>query len=144
MILHAGLIALRVAGAWKGALIHGPSGIGKSDLALRALEAGFRLVADDRVLVFVSDGMVFGSAPPALRGLLEVRGVGVVRETPLVTAPIAIYVRCKRSTDVIERLPDPGSERLLGCDIRALDVSPLENTALAKIRRAIEHLGQRH
>ncbi len=48
MILHAGLVALRLEGVWRGALIAGPSGVGKSDLALRAIEAGFRLVADDR------------------------------------------------------------------------------------------------
>jgi serine kinase of HPr protein (carbohydrate metabolism regulator) len=50
MILHAGLVALRLAGFWRGALICGPSGAGKSDLALKALDAGFRLVADDRVV----------------------------------------------------------------------------------------------
>ena len=51
MIVHAGLVALRHGGLWRGALITGPSGSGKSDLALRCLEHGFRLVADDRVLL---------------------------------------------------------------------------------------------
>ena len=50
MIAHAGLLAQRIGGRWKGALIEGPSGAGKSDLALKALDAGFRLVADDRVM----------------------------------------------------------------------------------------------
>ena len=45
---HAGLIALYDAGGWKGVLIEGASGSGKSDLALRCLGRGFRLVADDR------------------------------------------------------------------------------------------------
>ena len=54
-------------GGWRGALIEGPSGAGKSDLALRALDAGFRLVADDRVVVWTSGGRLFGRAPDAAR-----------------------------------------------------------------------------
>ena len=143
MILHAGLIALRVAGSWRGALIQGPSGIGKSDLALRAVAEGFRLVADDRGVVFVSGGVLFGRAPDTLRGLIEVRGLGVVRQTALVTAPISLSVRCKHSPEAVERLPDPRSESLLACDVPVFEVWPLEHTAPAKIRRAIDCLGAR-
>ena len=79
MIVHAGLIALFDAGAWRGALIEGPSGAGKSDLALRAIAAGgWRLVADDRVRLFVSAGRLFGRAPAVLAGRMEVRGLGVI------------------------------------------------------------------
>ena len=56
MIRHAGLIARRMGGVWRGVLIEGPSGAGKSDLALRALDQGFRLVADDRVVVWTDAG----------------------------------------------------------------------------------------
>ena len=56
MILHAGLLAIYLNGAWRGVLIEGASGAGKSDLAIRLLEQGFRLVADDRVLVWSCDG----------------------------------------------------------------------------------------
>jgi serine kinase of HPr protein (carbohydrate metabolism regulator) len=71
MIRHAGLVALRLDGLWRGALIEGPSGGGKSDLALRAIEAGFRLVADDRVVVWTSGGALFGRAPDPIRELIE-------------------------------------------------------------------------
>jgi serine kinase of HPr protein (carbohydrate metabolism regulator) len=143
MILHAGLIALQVAGAWRGALIQGSSGVGKSDLALRAIGEGFRLVADDRVIVFRSGGRLFGRAPEALHGLMEVRGLGVVRQAALAMAPITLSVRCKPAADVIERLPEPASESLLGCTIPVFEVWPLEHTATAKIRHAIEYLGAR-
>ena len=60
MILHAGLVARRQDGYWRGVLIEGASGAGKSDLALRALDHGFRLVADDRVVVWASGGALYG------------------------------------------------------------------------------------
>ncbi len=78
MILHGGLIARRQNGFWRGALIEGASGSGKSDLALRAIDQGFRLVADDRVVVFPAGGRLYGRAPETLAGLIEVRGVGVI------------------------------------------------------------------
>ena len=69
-IRHGGLIVLRQGGVWRGALIEGPSGVGKSDLALRALDAGFRLVADDRVVVFATGGRLYGKPPEPLAGLI--------------------------------------------------------------------------
>ena len=51
MIHHAGLLARWTGGHWRGVLIEGESGSGKSDLALRALDDGWSLVADDRTLL---------------------------------------------------------------------------------------------
>ena len=141
MIVHGGLIAWQARGRWIGVLILGPSGVGKSDLALRALDHGFRLVADDRVALFLSDGRLFGQAPAPLRGLMEIRGLGVHPTANLRFAPITLAVRCKKVTEAIDRLPEPRSERLMGMEIPAIDLHPLENSAPAKIRRAIEYLG---
>ena len=141
MIRHAGLIARRHGGGWRGALIEGPSGVGKSDLALRALAEGFRLVADDRTLLFVSGGRLFGRAPAPLRGLMEARGVGLLRVDALDFAPVDLWVRCKMSPGEVERLPDPASEILLGVRLPVMEMWPLEFSAPAKLRRAIEHLG---
>ena len=143
MILHAGLIASHCAGRWRGVLLLGPSGVGKSDLALRALDHGFRLVADDRTLVFRSGGRLFGRAPKALFDLMEIRGLAVVREAALPFAPVALAVRCKTVPGDVERHPDAMSEGFLGVEIPVMDLWPLENSAPAKIRRAIEHLGER-
>ena len=143
MILHAGLIASHAAGRWRGALLLGPSGAGKSDLALRALDQGFQLVADDRTQVFLSEGRLFGRAPKPLFGLMEIRGVGVARMAALSFAPVSLAVRCKTNPGEVERLPEAMSECFLGVDIPALDLWALENSAPAKIRRAIEHLGPR-
>ncbi|MFT4251737.1 MAG: HPr kinase/phosphorylase [Caulobacter sp.] len=141
MIRHAGLVARRVGGFWRGALIEGVSGAGKSDLALRTLEAGFRLVADDRVATFVSDGELYGRAPDPLAGLIEVRGLGVVPEPALRLARIALVVRCVETPDQVERLPEPRFEVLLGVSVPVFDLWPLEPAAPAKIGRMLEHLG---
>ena len=71
-----------------GVLLLGPSGSGKSDLLLRLIGRGFALVADDRV--DLDDGVA--SAPSALAGLLEVRGLGLVHMPYLERAVIALAV----------------------------------------------------
>ncbi|MBO9559268.1 MAG: HPr kinase/phosphorylase [Caulobacter sp.] len=141
MIRHAGLIARRVAGTWRGALIEGPSGVGKSDLALRALDQGFVLVADDRVLVFVSGGELYGRAPDSLSGLVEARGLGVLSEPSRPFVRIDLLVRCVDRPQAVERLPDPMFEVIEGVSIKVLDLWPLEPGAPGKIRRMFEHLG---
>lgn len=141
MIRHAGLIARRFAGVWRGALIEGPSGVGKSDLALRALDQGFVLVADDRVLAFVSGGALYGRAPDALAGLVEVRGVGVLPRPCRPFCRIDLLVRCVDRPQAVERLPDPIFEVVEGVSVPVLDLWPLEPGAPGKIRRMFEHLG---
>jgi serine kinase of HPr protein (carbohydrate metabolism regulator) len=141
MILHAGLVALRRDGCWRGALIAGPSGVGKSDLALRALETGFRLVADDRTLVWVSGGRLYGRAPDALAGLIEARGLGVMPERAVAFAEIVLVVRCAPRDVEIERMPDPRGETLAGASIPLLNLDPREPSATAKLRRALQQLG---
>jgi len=141
MIRHAGLIARRVAGDWRGALIEGPSGVGKSDLALRALDQGFCLVADDRTLVFVSNGKLFGRAPDALAGLVEARGLGVLSQAWRPFCRIDLLVRGVATPGAVERLPDPMFEVIEGVSTPVLELWPLEPAAPGKIRRMFEHLG---
>jgi serine kinase of HPr protein (carbohydrate metabolism regulator) len=141
-VRHAGLIALRWRGAWRGVLIEGPSGAGKSDLALRALGQGFRLVADDRTIVFASGGRPFGRAPGPLAGLIEVRGLGVVAEPMLRCVEINLVARCVATAAEIDRCPDPALTALPGGHVHALDVFAAQDSAPAKLRRAIEHLGR--
>jgi hypothetical protein len=137
VIVHAGLIAMRLGGRWRGVLIEGPSGAGKSDLALRALSQGFRLVADDRVVLWASGGRLFGRAPETLAGLIEVRGLGVIAEPALPFAGIALVAACRPA----ERIPPDTPTTRLGVELPQLSVSPLEASATAKIGRALQHLG---
>lgn len=84
----------------KGVLLVGPSGAGKSDLVLRLLSRGFELVADDQV--DIADGIA--SCPPALAGLLEARGLGIVRLPFRAEARLVIIVELEGRAD---RMPMP-------------------------------------
>jgi serine kinase of HPr protein (carbohydrate metabolism regulator) len=141
MILHAGLVALRQDGLWRGALIAGPSGVGKSDLALRALESGFRLVADDRTQVWASGGALFGRAPSPLAGLIEARGHGITPEPAIGVAEIVLMVRCVEDAAAIARMPDPTTETLAGVTVPLWRLDARAPSAPAKLRRAMQHLG---
>jgi hypothetical protein len=138
VIVHGGLIAVRLREYWRGVLIEGSAGAGKSDLALRALDAGFRLVADDRVELWTSAGRLFGRAPPTLAGRLEVRGLGVVETCALSFAAVALVARCGPA----ERLPDPAFAQFLGVCAPLIELDPLEASAPAKLRRALSHFDE--
>ena len=123
-----------------GVLLLGPSGAGKSDLALRLLGRGFALVADDQVDVI--DG--FARAPAALAGLLEVRGLGIVRLPYLAVVKLNIVVVL---TDPSERLPHPERHAELDLPLvrlNALEVSAPDRVALAldcALGRVTQHAG---
>jgi serine kinase of HPr protein (carbohydrate metabolism regulator) len=140
VIRHAGLIAQRVGGHWLGVLIEGPSGAGKSDLALRALDQGFRLVADDRVVIWTSQGELYGRAPATLSGLIEVRGVDVLTVDPLALSRIALVARLGAP----ERIPAPATETILGVAAPLLAVDPFELSAPAKLSRALAAFDAAH
>src|SRR5262245_30777394 len=89
-----------------GVLLLGDSGVGKSDLALRLIDKCASLVADDQVLVEQKGASVLISAPEASKGMLEVRGVGIVRLSYIKYAPLKLVVQLTK-TGKIERLPEP-------------------------------------
>lgn len=137
MIVHAGLIAAYRNGAWRGVLIEGPSGAGKSDLTLRALDHGFRLVADDRVMLWACEGVLYGRAPDTLAGLLEMRGLGVTLEPSIAFCRVELIMRCGEP----DRLPKPTFADYSGLKLPLMVLAPLESSAPAKLRRALQHLG---
>lgn len=110
-----------------GVLLLGPPGAGKSDLALRLLGRGFDLVADDRV--DIDNGIA--AAPDALAGLLEVRGLGIVRLPYAATARLALVAELGAPAD---RLPAPARHAGLGLPLIRLDpaaASAAERVVLA-------------
>lgn len=129
-------------------LLRGRSGQGKSDLALRAIcrpmrlpgEAvaePFELVSDDQTVLRAARGRVLASPPETLRGMLELRGIGIV-SVPFATGlPLALVVDL---TDApVERLPAyPGATvTLLGGRFDVVEIAPFEASAPEKIAFAL-------
>ncbi len=122
--LHASLVARRIEGFWRGVLLRGHSGAGKSSLALRTLSLDFHLVADDRVIVWRSGREVFGRAPEVLAGLIEVRGMGVISSPAcIVFAEIALVVDLVNSETPIERFPDPERVEIAGLAVPLIRIA---------------------
>jgi serine kinase of HPr protein (carbohydrate metabolism regulator) len=122
-------------------LLTGRSGSGKSDLALRLIDAGARLIADDRIELLVLDGRLHCRAPrdmpPALKGRIEARGVGII-PVPVVEGPIPLHWCVELVPGgPVERLPAAENRRLLGHDVPLLRLDPFEASAVAKLRLAV-------
>jgi len=100
--IHASCVAI----GGKGILLLGDSGAGKSDLALRLIDGGAKLVADDRCDLFVRAGKLRAAAPASIAGLLEMRGIGIVALPHAASAPLAMAVRLSQKSRQI-RLPQP-------------------------------------
>jgi len=118
-----------------GVLLRGAEGSGKSDLALRLIDGGARLVADDRVDLRPGDGGLWASAPAALAGRLEVRGVGIMA-VPAVAATRLGLVCDLVPAARIERLPRRGTAEVDGVSLPLLSITPFEASAPAKVRLA--------
>jgi serine kinase of HPr protein (carbohydrate metabolism regulator) len=95
--------ASTVASDGRAVLITGPSGSGKSDLALRLLDRGFTLVSDDQTIVRREGDRLIASAPPTIAGKLEIRGIGIVEMEMVSDIPVALLVELTSDT---QRLPD--------------------------------------
>ena len=99
-----------------GVLLLGPAGAGKSDLLLRLLDRGFTLVADDRVEI--EQGLA--RPAPALAGLLEVRGLGIVRLPFVAPVRLALAVALGRPA---ARLPVPARYEPAGLPMLTVDAA---------------------
>jgi serine kinase of HPr protein (carbohydrate metabolism regulator) len=122
-------------------MISGPSGYGKSDLALRLLDRGFVLVSDDQTLVRRQEERLIASAPANIAGKLEIRGIGIVEMDHVDDIPAALLVEL--SSD-IQRSPDDGRERpILGVPLPLISIDALSASAPSKVALALERLGLR-
>ena len=139
MYVHATCVALKEGRSWHALLLRGPSGAGKSDVALRLLEAGGRLVADDQTHLAKVGRALIATPPKPLAGLIEVRGIGIVklgRGQLLARAQLALLVDLVRP-DQVERMPEPAHEKILGVDLPRVALAPFEASIVTKLRLAL-------
>lgn len=117
-----------------GVLIEGPSGTGKSDLALRLIDRGAVLVSDDYTVLTNAGGALIAAAPATIAGRIEVRGVGIVAMDHLPQAPASLLVVL---ADAVERLPQPASRLLAGVAVPVVVLHGLEPSAPIKVELAL-------
>jgi hypothetical protein len=131
-----------VAVEGRGALFRGAAGAGKSDLALRLIERGAQLIADDQVVIEKDGDGVRAMAEPRLQGKLEVRGIGIVDVPSVQGAPLlAIFDLC--APEDVPRLPEPAwAELLPGTRVRVFRLAPFEASAPDKVRLTLAALAQ--
>ncbi|MGU3284192.1 HPr kinase/phosphorylase [Methylobacterium mesophilicum] len=127
--LHAACVTLGEAGI----LIRGPSGSGKSSLAvLIAAEADGAFVADDRVVCDRRADTLVAWPHEVLAGQVEIRGQGILSATDL-GLPLRCEAHLRLTVDLVDeqpRLPDPPN------DTHILDVRLPRLVLDAAVRRA--------
>lgn len=109
------LHATCVSEGGRAVLIRGASGCGKSSLALQLIAYGADLVSDDQTILRTAEGQVWASAPETTRGLIEARGVGILRAAPIQNVPLQFVVDLDQTEG--QRLPHPRSVRVLGLEL---------------------------
>ena len=133
ILIHGTCIAQDGAGI----LIRGKSGAGKSDLALRMINEGARLVADDQVILIVRNFNLIGLPPVSLNGLLEIRGIGIINMPAQASAPIRLVVDLAEHKK-IERFPVTKIAHLSGVNVPKVDLWAFEMSAVAKVKIALD------
>jgi serine kinase of HPr protein (carbohydrate metabolism regulator) len=128
--IHASCVAI----GNRGVLLLGPSGSGKSDIALQLIDAGAALVADDRTILSVRGGTLWAKAPAAIKGLIEIRGVGIVQLPSRASIKLALAVRLGREE---ERLPPPAFFRALDKSVPQITLDARFAGTPARIRAAV-------
>ena len=133
-LIHATCIAVDGIGV----LIRGPSGSGKSDLALRLIDAGAELVSDDYCELSVVEKSLRATAPDAIAGKIEVRGRGIITmpHRPSVNVELLVDLMPKKE---IERYPEERASTIEGVTVRHLAIDPDTVSAAAKVRLALTY-----
>ena len=120
-----------------GILLRGPTASGKSDLALRLIGSGAMLIADDRVNLNVDPKGLRASAPTILKGLLEVRNIGVLGFPSKENVFVSLVCDLVRP-EQIERMPQYKNTRILGIKLPHVLISPFETSSVTKVQLALK------
>ena len=119
-----------------GVLFRGPSGSGKSDLALRMINYGAQLVSDDQVCLTRRNDNIFMSSPPTIRNSMEVRGIGIVNTIAQKEAPLLLVLNMSPN-NAASRMPIWQLCTFLDIKVPAVEFAPFEISAHLKVKLAI-------
>jgi serine kinase of HPr protein (carbohydrate metabolism regulator) len=139
--IHASCVAIgRDDSDRRAVLIVGRSGAGKSDLALRLIDRGGVLIADDYVMVRRNNAALLAFAPPNIAGRIEVRGLGIVDMPHVEAIPVALLIEVDQP---VPRMPDEPlpRRRLAGVEIPMIALAPFEPSAAIKAEHAVAMFG---
>jgi serine kinase of HPr protein (carbohydrate metabolism regulator) len=128
--IHATCVAI----GGRAVLLAGEAGRGKSDLALRLIDRGARLVSDDYTELRPAERRLVARAPSRIAGKMELRGVGILTLEPLAEAPVCLFVDLDADP---ERLPEAASRAVAGFDVPAIALAALEASAPIKVEQAL-------
>ena len=115
-----------------GVLILGDSGSGKSDLALRLIDSGATLISDDISICRKNSNNIYLYCPPEIKGLLEVREIGIITVPFVERIRLRLVVNLKSNNN--ERFPKESSFRILGIKIPIINIEGKNSSAVAKIK----------
>jgi serine kinase of HPr protein (carbohydrate metabolism regulator) len=139
LVLQASAVAIE----GRALLVIGPPGAGKSSLALALIERGAELIGDDAVTLTPQGAQLIASPPPNIAGLIEVRGVGLIRMAPAAPAPVALMLEL--SAGPAERLPDALPHRMIaGIAVPVLAFDPGTIAPAARAQWALRVHGMVH
>ncbi len=132
--IHASCVAI----GGRAVLIAGPSGSGKSDLALRLIDRGAVLVSDDYTLLIRKDGALVATAPATIAGRIEVRGLGIIDMPGIANVPAVLVVEL---ADAVERMPPKGAvRRIAGVDLPLIRLTGHHASTPIKIEIALRRI----
>lgn len=132
--LHAACISLE----GRAVLLFGPSGSGKSDLALQLIDEGATLIGDDQVRVRRDGGQLLASPAERIHGMIEARGVGILHMPYAQDVPVALGVRLV-TREELDRLPVPQFFDCLGLQVPLLSLHAFDFSTCAKIRAMLRY-----
>lgn len=136
-IRHGTAVLLHNPGYAASAIfIRGASGSGKSDLALRLMARGAELIGDDQVELEKRQENVFAGAVDAIRGLIEIRGLGLLRYPEAAPAKLRLIIDLVAREDV-PRLPHWGDMDIFGVKIPLVKLHAFDASVIDKVHAAM-------
>jgi HPr kinase/phosphorylase len=136
MLFHASCVSIE----GRGVLLRGPSGVGKSDLALRLVDGGAKLVSDDQTRLRIEKGALVASVPEQIEGMIEIRHVGLMKFPFVRDVPLALCVELGVLDDKLERMPELISVFFLDHPVQQLRLPAFAASTPAKIRAVLAQL----